>query len=313
MPIRSVVALSTLALVAVMLGAVRTDVAARDGVVSAVPACGLRLPPPRSGEPRFAVPAGGRATLRSLADRIVLCTLLRADGSAFAHAEIDRLRHVLELRFFRTSGKLLFAADAAYPAFPRTEGARVSCGSAASSTTGERYWRQPIKWWVGTTPGNLPRAQVVQALRAAQSEWTNNVNWCRYPDRAEGAALYQGSTSSRFVEDGKSTVDWGSLSNVQGCNGSLGCTITWYDGDGTPVESDVRFNARLEWSVRPGAGGFDVQSVATHEFGHVRQFDHVTSQRLREYTLVMWPYFTRGDISGRRLGRGDSLADNKHY
>jgi hypothetical protein len=235
-------------------------------------------------------------------------------GSTFATAQIDRLRHVLELRFFRTSGRPLLAVDAAYPAFPREQGARVSCGSAASRSIGNRYWQQPIRWWLGKTPSGVPRAQVVRAVRAAQSEWTNNVNWCRYPDRADGFALYEGSTTSPFAHDGKSTVEWGRIDNTQDCGGgALACTTTWYDADGTPVESDVCFDARAPWSVRPDARAFDTQSVAAHEFGHVRQFGHVTSERLRQYTLVMWPYFTRGNTSGRELGRGDSLADNSRY
>lgn len=281
---------------------------------SAGPICGLRLPPPRSGEPAFAVPPGGKATARSLTNGIVLCTLLHADGSTFASAQIDRLRQVLEVRFFRIAGRLLLVADAAYPAFPREQGARVSCGSAANRSIGARYWQQTIRWWLGATPSDLPRAQVVRALRAAHAEWTNNVNWCHYPDRANSAALYEGVTSSPFAHDGKSTVEWGRLNNTQDCGGgALACTTTWYDTDGTPVEADVCFNNRAPWSLRPDTRAFDVQSVAAHEFGHVRQFDHVTSERLKQYTLVMWPYFTRGNTSGRELGRGDSLADNSRY
>jgi hypothetical protein len=249
---------------------------------------------------------------RALADRIVLCTLLRADGSTFAHAQVDRAGHVLEMRFFRASGRLLLAVDAAYPAFPREQGADVGCGSPAFRTTGEGSWRQTIRWRLGRTPGSLDRAQVVKALRAAQAEWTNNVNWCNYPDRANGFALYDGSTSSQFAHDGKNTVAWGKLHD-QSCTGAIGCTTTWYEADGTPVESDVTFSTAVRWSVRPDAHAFDVQSVAAHEFGHVRQFDHVTSSQLRHYTLVMWPYFMLGNISGRELGRGDSLGDNGRY
>ena len=287
--------------------------AGSDRAGSHISVCGLRLASPRAGEPRFAVPSGGRATSRSVADRIVLCTLLRGDGSAFAQAHVDRLRHVLDMRFLRPSGRLLVASDAAFPAFPREHGAQVSCGSAAHRSTGHSYWQQTIRWRLGRAPSNLRRADVVRALRAAQSEWTNNVNWCGYPDVAEDFALYLGSTTSGAAHDGMNTVSWGRIDNTQDCNGALACTTTWYDAGGTPVESDVTFNALLQWTVRPGGRSFDVQSVAAHEFGHVRQFDHVTSERLRQYTLVMWPYFTRGDTSARKLGRGDAIADNLHY
>jgi hypothetical protein len=115
------------------------------------------------------------------------------------------------------------------------------------------------------------------------------------------------------MHDGTSTVDWGSLNNTQNCHLAIACTETWYGSDGSPEESDVRLSTAVEWSLRAGDGGFDLQSVAAHEFGHARQFAHVTSAERRQYTLVMWPYFARGDPSGRMLGRGDAIADNSDY
>jgi hypothetical protein len=306
-----VVGVVVVAAVVVAGGSTPTKVAA--GGTGSVSACRLRLAAPLRGVPRFAVPAGGRAGVRLLADGIVLCSLFRADGSTFAQAQIDRLQHPLEIRFMRRSGRLLFRSDAAYPAVARLQGASVSCGSPAFSTIGNRYWRQTIKWWVGKTPSYLPRWQVIQALRNAQSEWNNNLNWCKYPNRSDGFSLYEGNTSSGLAKNGINTVDWGIVSNIQGCPAAIACTYTWYDRDGAPVESDVRFSTREKWFTRPGTAGFDVQTLAAHEFGHVRQFDHVTNANSKQYTLVMWPYFTSEDTSGRKLGRGDSLADNLHY
>ena len=57
----------------------------------------------------------------------------------------------------------------------------------------------------------------------------------------------------------------------------------------------------------------DIQTIAAHEIGHVLQFDHVTNSSKNDDTTLMWPYFTSGDTSGRKLGRGDALADNNHY
>ena len=102
----------------------------------------------------------------------------------------------------------------------------------------------------------------------------------------------------------------GQPEDVQNCNQALACTVTWYDEDGNPIESDIRFNKAEDWSIGAGEGGFDIQSVAAHEFGHVRQFDHVTSG---DNTLVMWPYISRDDTSLRKLGRGDARGDNTNY
>ena len=179
--------------------------------------CDLRLPPPTRGEPHFAIPRGGRATIRALAGGFRLCRLLRADGSRFAQAEIDELRRVLALRFFRRSGTLLFASDAQFPAKTTAEGADVGCSNDNYNTIGPREWQQPHKWWVGKTPGSLAADKVVQALRSAYSEWTNNINWCGHTDNAKAQSDYQGRTERKTKHDGTNVVDWGSLENVQGC------------------------------------------------------------------------------------------------
>jgi hypothetical protein len=275
-------------------------------------ACRLRLPPPSLGSPRFAIPQGGRAIARALAGRMLLCRLLRSDGSRFAEARVDRLRQVLEMRFYRPTGRLLFASDAAYPGKASTVGTEVSCGNNGTSTIdGARYWRENIKWWVGKTPSGLARDDIVDALRAAQSEWANNINWCGTDDNAKGSSAYEGGSSSlRAGHDGKNVVDWGSLDEVQNCSAALACTASWYDEDGSPVESDSRFSTETKWSLRPGDAGFDLQSIAAHEFGHMRQFDHVTTG---EPNVLMWPYLLEGDTSGRKLGKGDSRGNNAGY
>ncbi len=277
---------------------------------AAVPACDLRLPPPTRGAPQFAIPRGGRATFRALAGGFRSCRLLRADGSRFAQAETDRLRQVLELRFFRRSGTLLFASDAQFPAETTTEGADVGCNNDKYGTIGPRKWQEPHKWWIGKTPSNLAADKVVQALRSAFSEWANNINWCDLTDNARAQSSYAGRTELKAKKDGKNVVHWGNLDGVQGCSGALACAVTWYDDQGNPVESDIRFSTAEKWSTSAKADSYDIQSVAAHEFGHARQFDHVTTG---DNTVVMWPYISRGDTSLRKLGRGDSRGNNTEY
>jgi hypothetical protein len=153
---------------------------------------------------------------------------------------------------------------------------------------------------------------VVQAVRNAQSEWTNNINWCGINDTASPPAQYEGTTSGGVKHDGKSVIDWGNLEDDQDCSGALACAGTWYDEQGNPVESDIRFNTAFKWSTKGASDAYDIQSVAAHEIGHVLQFDHVTNQSKRDYTVLMWPYVD-GDTTGRKLGRGEALQDNSHY
>ena len=153
----------------------------------------------------------------------------------------------------------------------------------------------------------------MKAVRAGVGEWMNNINWCGIKDQANIPARYDGRTSAGARHDGHNVVDWGSLAGDQDCSLALACTQTWYGSDGTPVESDIRFNTRYAWTVGAKPGKYDIQSTAVHEFGHTFQLDHVTSGAGKGYTLVMWPYLGQNNVSAHKLGRGDALADNKNY
>ena len=61
----------------------------------------------------------------------------------------------------------------------------------------------------------IDRETVVKAVRNAQSQWTNNVNWCGIKDQASPPAHYEGKTSRSAKHDGYSTVDWGSLKTTR--------------------------------------------------------------------------------------------------
>ena len=274
--------------------------------------CGLRLPSPKRGELAFRIPAGGRAVRRALAGRIALCTLFRRDGSRFARLHSDAEQRVLGVAFYRRSGVLMNAVDTSYASAAQT-GSNVKCDSSSQASIGKTYWKKARKWWIGATVKGIDRDTVVKAVRNAQSEWTNDINWCGIKDQANPPASYEGKTSTAVKHDGKSVIDWGSLKNDQDCSQALACTGTWYDEQGKPIESDIRFNTAFKWSTKGAAGTYDIQSVAAHEIGHVLQFDHVTNSSKHDQTTLMWPYFDTADTTGRKLGRGDALEDNSHY
>jgi hypothetical protein len=277
--------------------------------------CGLRLPSGRlPGVPAFAVPVQGRARARLLAGGWLRCRLHRSDGTRFADAYADARRRVLEMRFFRRTGALLLSIDVAHAAASAAEGQRVSCGSAAQASISSDYWRGTRNWWIGSTAPGISADKVVQAVRNAQSQWTNNINWCGYEDEANPPANYMGRTSKKVGKDGQSTVDWGSMNKDQTCTGALACTVTWYGSKGSPAESDIRFNTAFKWVIGSGNGSnYDIQTTAAHELGHVYQFDHVTNSSRNDQTTVMWPYQSPGDTSAHKLGKGDAQADNQHY
>jgi hypothetical protein len=276
--------------------------------------CGLRLPSAHfRGVPAFAMPARGTVRARRLAGNWLRCTLYRRNGTRYALAYADARRRVLELRFFRRTGALLVSVDAARAASPE-EGQKVSCDSAAQASISDAYWRGRWRWWIGATPTGLSADEVVNAVREAQREWTDNINWCGYADEADPPTKYMGQTDKKVGQDGQNTIDWGSLEDDESCAAALACTFTWYSARGKPVESDIRFDTASKWAIGGGTGSaFDIQSVAAHEFGHVYQFDHVTDSSRNDQTTVMWPYVSPGDTSAHKLGKGDAQADNAHY
>jgi hypothetical protein len=301
--------LLTVALVFVSVGG--TAFGAHGTSATSAP-CGLHLSPAERGETPFRIPPGGRAVRHVLAGRFALCVVLRSDGTRFAMLERDDEGHVLDAIFYDPSGALRSSADSAYAA-ARQQAAKVSCGSSSHTAIGNVFWRTTRKWWIGAVPSGLNRDAVVKAIKNAQSEWTNNINWCGIKDQANPPSAYEGKTATPVKRDGKSVIDWGSLANDQDCSGALACALTWYDPSGAPVESDIRFNTKFKWSTTGSPTAADIQTIAAHEIGHVLQLNHVTSATKNDQTTLLWPYFADGDVSGRKLGRGDALADNSHY
>jgi hypothetical protein len=278
---------------------------------SATSVCGVRLAAAVRGEIAFRIPSGGRAVRRALARGFARCTLLRRDGTRFAELDSDAQHRLLGLAFYRRSGTLIHTSDAA-PA-GGSNGSNVKCGSSSQASLGGAYWRTSLKWTIGTTPSGLNKDKVISAVRNAVSEWNNNINWCGIKDQANVPVSYQGTSSAKGKHDEKNTVVWVSLKNDQDCSGALACASSWYDGNGKPIESDIRFDTGVKWSTSGGSGAYDIQSVAAHEFGHVFQFGHVSNSGKNDATNLMWPYVDMADTTGHKLGKGDATADNSHY
>lgn len=101
---------------------------------------------------------------------------------------------------------------------------------------------------------------------------------------------------------------------------TLGATSYTVDlATGELLEADVFFNAAFPWSVQTGgqAGRYDLQSIATHEIGHLLGLGHSalgetemlgTGRRVIAAGAVMFPIaFSPGNIDGRTL-RPDDIA-----
>ena len=156
--------------------------------------CGLSLGTPRLGEPRFAVPPGGRAVRRALARGFVLCNLRRRDGSLRARLTSDKEGRFLDVVFYRPSGALQVAVSASYAVAQRAE---VSCGSSSQASLGSKYWKGSRPWKMGETAPGLDPDAVITAVRNAQSQWTKNTNSCGIKDTGEPTGVLRGNDHER--------------------------------------------------------------------------------------------------------------------
>jgi hypothetical protein len=173
----------------------------------------------------------------------------------------------------------------------------------------------------GTTPPELTADDATSALRAGVTNITHSDNDCGLTDEVSATSNYGGSTGRRaevdslgncasfFGTDGYNVVDFGKLPSDR-----LGQTCTWYWPISNEVaEADTRLNkvSPIFWTVTPASPScsnqYDVEGVATHEWGHVYGLAHVSEADHGNLTMS-----TQNNgpcqASERTLGLGDVLG-----
>ncbi|MBI2302393.1 MAG: hypothetical protein HYU66_26100 [Armatimonadetes bacterium] len=154
------------------------------------------------------------------------------------------------------------------------------------------------------------RGRVLDALRRAELAWTAAVG---NSTLFSAGAISGGGSYSSAARDGVSAVGW---MQDSGGNAPLAVT-TLFVTETSILEADIQLNACYAWNVNdpigPGAcavgadGAFDVQSVITHEIGHVLGLVDLVkdSDANDERGSTMYFQIGAGELVPQTLSAGD--------
>jgi hypothetical protein len=177
----------------------------------------------------------------------------------------------------------------------------------------------PVRWYATNEGVSNVTASALQAAVARAFDTWQNV------PTASIAFSFVGFTGARpSEEDGLSVLGFEDQPDLERVLGATSFTID--DVTGEIVEADVFFNSAFQWSTSDAgqAGRFDVQSIATHEIGHLLGLGHSAlgetelrpsgGRRVLATGAVMFPIaFGAANIADRTLQPDDIAGVSDLY
>ena len=156
---------------------------------------------------------------------------------------------------------------------------------------------------VSLVAGGDPVAAVFAAAEAWDSETTSDL------------FEYAGTTDKNwYEEDEQNTISWVKFLPRD----AIAVASMWYDPNTMEVyEFDIVFNAMHKWGIDPAKEdkdkirAFDIQNIATHEFGHPVGLDDLYDSLYRE--LTMYGYSSKGETIKCSLEEGDISGVQELY
>jgi hypothetical protein len=211
----------------------------------------------------------------------------------------------------------------------------------------ESYELRPYKWYwpwlyrtaTGTALATDSQADFDAATRRATANITQGRNTCDLHGGVRAAGAFVGHTTTRgnFVyadgqtgcgaSDNQNVIDEGDLPGGF-LDATLAWTCTWaetHNGVMMAVSADIRMNSGdYNWTYDPNDPAcdpalpsdpqrwrYDVESVLTHEVGHV--YGLVNLSAAEDVNQTMYPGIRRCTGHMRTLGRGDVLGMRALY
>jgi len=143
----------------------------------------------------------------------------------------------------------------------------------------------------------------VDAVNAAAEAWDGVT--------ADELFSYGGTTTkSWYAEDEENTVSWVKFLPRD----NIAVAVMWYDPATMIIyEVDIVFNTFHNWGIDPSRRdrAFDIQNIATHEFGHPTGLDDLYDEIYSE--LTMYGYSSKGETQKRTLEEGDKAGARELY
>ncbi|MGH7681530.1 MAG: matrixin family metalloprotease, partial [Candidatus Eiseniibacteriota bacterium] len=214
---------------------------------------------------------------------------------------------------------LLFGAIAAIPLHPAFAFIRISGQASPTAPVVQAHWLDselPLNSVIDPTNNDVPAADALAAILAAAQTW-QDVNTSYFTINAHPfagapevppALAFDGQNSVIFLTDDTGTVF---------APGVIEFVRTVFESDtGHSLDADMVFNDRDFFAsvstpdltpAPPGQFSVDLQSVATHEYGHYLGLDHTS---ITGATMIP---FVSPDISMRTIELDDRAGVSTIY
>jgi matrixin/carboxypeptidase family protein len=176
-----------------------------------------------------------------------------------------------------------------------------------------RWQKFPIRYFV--TNRDVTGVSAAQLQTAVQAGFDT---WAKTPTVTISSQFAGFTNTEPFVDDSTSVIGFRARPDLERVLGAT--TFNFDDVTGELIEADIFLNSTMAWSVAASGdpGRFDVQSIATHEIGHLLGFGHSAlgetellssgGRRVIGKRAIMFPIaFPSGNIEDR-TPKPDDLA-----